>query len=69
LLPLFCACASRDKQYERVTGETAHDFKHAIVGDSAKVAQWDIARGSDGLLYLISKNGKVVIPTYEPWAG
>lgn len=56
-----------DKQYEKAMGESAHDFKWDVVG--GQVSRWDIYHGKDGMLYLISKDGRVIVPTYKPWKG
>ncbi|CAN5157107.1 hypothetical protein BH09ACT5_BH09ACT5_17300 [soil metagenome] len=48
-------------------GESAHQLKREILGSNANIAKFDIACSTEGWLYLVSKNGKVVIETGVRW--
>lgn len=54
-----------DGQYEKITGQSAHDFKDDIVG--GQVSRWNIYVGKDNMLYLVNSTGAIV-PTYTAWA-
>ncbi len=53
-----------DKQLKKVLKQydtDPHEFKEWFVGSG--VSKFDVKSGDDGDLYLVSKDGKVVIPT------
>lgn len=50
-------------QVERLTGQSAHDFKYEILDRGAAISKSDIATGDDGMLYLINKSTSEVVET------
>lgn len=60
-----------DKQLKKILKQyntDPHEFKEWFVGDRA-ISKFDVKAGGNGLLYLVSKGGKVVIPTDYSVAG
>jgi hypothetical protein len=51
-----------DKQIEDNFGMTAHEFKHAVLGERARISRYDIYREGDNI-YLVEKSTNKVIDT------
>lgn len=51
-----------EQQIEDGLGMTAHEFKYAVLGDSAKISRYDIYRHGDDV-YLVEKYTSKVIDT------
>ncbi|WP_017594084.1 hypothetical protein [Nocardiopsis potens] len=43
-----------------------HEFKEDYVGKGA-ISKFDVAKGDDGFLWLVTKDGNTTIKTYEKW--
>ncbi|MFW5419801.1 hypothetical protein J0910_24590 [Nocardiopsis sp. CNT-189] len=59
----------KDKQLKKILEKyetDPHEFKEDYVGKGA-ISKFDVAKGDDGFLWLVSKDGKTTIKTYEKW--
>ncbi|WP_344748995.1 polymorphic toxin-type HINT domain-containing protein [Streptosporangium vulgare] len=56
-----------EKELEEKYGIDPHELKQDELGRGAKIARFDVYRGSDGYYWLISKDGKAKIKTGYKW--